>query len=44
MARSESLWLDSDIILDWLANRQPWDAAATELIERSVRGEWTLWF
>jgi predicted nucleic acid-binding protein len=44
MALSESLWLDSDIVLDWLANRQPWDAAATELIERSVRGEWALWF
>jgi hypothetical protein len=32
------------MILDWLANRKPWDAAATEPIERSVRGEWTLWF
>lgn len=43
MARSDSLWLDSDIILDWLAARQPWDAAATEIIERAVLGEWVLW-
>ena len=43
MARSDSLWLDSDIILDWLAARQPWDAAATEIIERAVLGEWALW-
>lgn len=44
MARSDSLWLDSDIILDWLAARQPWDAAATEIIERAILGEWVLWF
>jgi predicted nucleic acid-binding protein len=44
MAHSDSLWLDSDIILDWLAARQPWDAAATEIIERSILGEWELWF
>ncbi|MCX6874893.1 MAG: PIN domain-containing protein [Verrucomicrobia bacterium] len=44
MARSESLWLDSDVILDWLANRKPWDAAATEIIERAILGEWALWF
>lgn len=43
MARSDTLWLDSDIILDWLAARQPWDAAATEIIERAVLGEWVLW-
>ena len=43
MARSNSLWLDSDIILDWLAARQPWDTAATEIIERGVMGEWLLW-
>ena len=44
MARSDSLWLDSDIILDWLAARQPWDAAATEIIERALGGEWVIWF
>lgn len=44
MAHSDSLWLGSDIILDWLAARQPWDAAATEIIERAILGEWVLWF
>lgn len=44
MARSEAIWLDSDVILDWLANRQPWEAAATEVVERSVLGHWDLWF
>ena len=44
MARSETLWLDSDIILDWLAHRQPWDAAAKELLKRSVRDEWDICF
>lgn len=44
MAHSESLWLDSDVILDWLAARQPWDAAATEIIERAVLGHWVIWF
>lgn len=44
MARSDALWLDSDVILDWLAARQPWDAAATEIIERAILGEWVLWF
>ena len=44
MARSEAVWLDSDVILDWLANRQPWEAAATEIVERSVLGHWDLWF
>ena len=42
MARSNLLWLDSDILLDWLCARQPWDYAATELIERAVSGEWRL--
>jgi predicted nucleic acid-binding protein len=42
MARSELLWLDSDVILDWLANRKPWDAAATEIIERAILGEWAI--
>lgn len=44
MAHSECLWLDSDTILDWLANRQPWDAAAKELLQRSVQGEWAICF
>ena len=44
MARSDSLWLDSDVILDWLANRKPWAAAATEIIERAILGEWALCF
>lgn len=44
MARSDALWLDSDVILDWLAARQPWDASATEIIERAILGEWVLWF
>ncbi len=44
MARSDLLWLDSDVILDWLANRKPWDAAATEIIERAILGEWALCF
>jgi predicted nucleic acid-binding protein len=36
--------LDSDVIPDWLANRKPWDAAATEIIERAILGDWALWF
>lgn len=44
MARSDLLWLDSDVLLDWLANRKPWDAAAIEIIERSILGEWALCF
>lgn len=44
MARSDLLWLDSDVILDWLASRKPWDAAATEIIERAILGEWALCF
>jgi predicted nucleic acid-binding protein len=44
MARSDLLWLDSDVILDWLANRKPWDAAATEIIERAILGQWALCF
>jgi predicted nucleic acid-binding protein len=44
MARSDLLWLDSDVILDWLAGRNPWDAAATEIIERAILGEWALCF
>ncbi len=43
MARSEGLWLDSDVILDWLSARQPWVADIAELIRRSVAGEWALW-
>jgi hypothetical protein len=39
MATSDLLWLDSDILLDWLGGRQPWDAPATELIERAISGE-----
>lgn len=42
MAYSELLWLDSDILLDWLCARQPWEPAATELIERAASGEWGL--
>ncbi len=42
MARSDLLWLDSDILLDWLCARQPWVQAATELIERAVSGEWKI--
>ena len=42
MADSNLLWLDSDILLDWLGGRQPWDAAATELVERAIAGEWRL--
>ena len=44
MALSDCLWLDSDIILDWLAQRQPWNAAAKELIRRGVQGAWDLCF
>ena len=39
MAHSDLLWLDSDILLDWLCARQPWEPAATELIERAIQGE-----
>ncbi len=39
MARFEMLWLVSDIILDWPANRQSWDAAAAEPLSRGVRGD-----
>lgn len=44
MGHSEFLWLDSDIILDWLAHRQPWDTAAKELIQRGIMGEWNICF
>lgn len=44
MTRFDSLWLDFDIILDWLAARQPWDGAANEIIERAILGDWVLWF
>ncbi len=44
MARSELLWLDSDIILDWMASREPWDADATALIDRAILGHWQLCF
>lgn len=40
MARSDLLWLDSDVLLDWLAARQPREAAATEIIERAIAGDW----
>ena len=42
MPHSDLLWLDSDILLDWLCARPPWDHAATELIERAISGEWRL--
>ena len=44
MARSDSLWVDSDVILDWMAGRRPWDMAAVELMTGAVRGEWRLCF
>jgi predicted nucleic acid-binding protein len=44
MARSEAVWVDSDVLLDWLGMRQPWEKAASELIERAIMGEWDLWF
>ena len=44
MARSEAVWVDSDVTLDWLGNRQPWDVAATALFEGAVLGHWELWF
>lgn len=43
MVHSNSLWLDSDVILDWLTKRQPWVAGITELVRRSVTGDWCLW-
>ena len=43
MARFDSLWLDSDVITDWLTERQPWAASITELVERAVAGEWDIW-
>ena len=43
MARSDAIWLDSDVILDWLTEREPWSASITELVKRAVAGEWTLW-
>jgi predicted nucleic acid-binding protein len=43
MARSEGLWLDCDVLLDWLSGRQPWVVDIAELIRRSVAGEWSLW-
>ena len=42
MPRFDLLWLDSDTLLDSLCSRQPWDAAAQELIERAISGEWLL--
>lgn len=44
MALSDLLWLDSDILLDWLCARRPWDAAAAEIIERAIAGDWQLAF
>lgn len=43
MARSECLWLDSDVLLDWLCDRQPWAAAADELIDLALDGHCELW-
>lgn len=43
MALSKAVWLDCDVILDWLSNRQPWQNSITELIRRSVKGDWCLW-
>lgn len=43
MAHSEALWLDSDVILDWLMKRQPWFPSIDSLIRRSINGDWELW-
>ncbi len=40
MAPSEAVWLDSDVFLDWLCKRQPWNTHATELLSRAVDGHW----
>lgn len=44
MGPCEALWLDSDVLLDWLAKREPWNVAALELVERAITGEWEIWF
>lgn len=43
MDRSERLWLDSDVLLDWLCDRKPWAAAADEVIDRALDGHCELW-
>ena len=43
MARSERLWLDLDVLLDWLCDREPWAAAADEVIDRALDGYCELW-
>ncbi len=43
MDRREVLWLDSDVLLDHLASRTPWNGAALELFSRAARNEIGLW-
>jgi predicted nucleic acid-binding protein len=43
MARVESLWVDSDILLDYLGNRQPWVSAASQLLDLATTSEVKLW-
>lgn len=40
MVRSEGLWLDSDVLLDWLCDRQPWNVHAETLLSRAIDGNW----
>lgn len=43
MAPPDILWVDSDILLDWLAKRAPWEEAATGLIKCAARSQCPLW-
>ena len=44
MGPCKALWVDSDIILDWLAQRHPWHASAKELLQGNLKGYWELYF
>jgi len=39
MSAPEIIWIDSDVLLDHLLRRDPWDEAATELLVRGAAGQ-----
>lgn len=40
MAPSDTLWLDSDVLLDWFALREPWWQDAKLILRRATLGHW----
>jgi predicted nucleic acid-binding protein len=39
MSAPEIIWIDSDVLLDHLLRRDPWNEAATELLVRGAAGQ-----